>query len=150
MTVIAYDGRYVAADRLISNEGGMVKHCSKLTVFEGAVLTTCGAADHGAMLEVWFKEGCKPEQFPAPIPGSKDAYLYVFKWKAPVMCFQCYPAPVVFDVDYYACGSGNEVAHTILHLGHSAEYAAKIACELNIFCGGGVDVIDLKDLAGAA
>jgi hypothetical protein len=149
MTVIAYDGLYVAADRMISNDSGMRGITRKLEVWEDQVLATCGAADHGEAMVIWFKDGKDPAAFPhtADKGGEKSAYLYVFKLNCPVMCFQTWPAPILFPMTEFAAGCGSEIARTAMHLGRDAREAAKIATELNVFCGMGVEFIDLSELA---
>jgi hypothetical protein len=148
VTVIAYDGLYVAADRMISNDSGMKGSSRKLDVHEGWVLATCGAADHGEALIIWFKDGKRPDAYPhADKGGEKGAYLYAFQHNAPVMCFQTWPSPILFPMTEFAAGCGSEIARTALHLGRDAREAAKVACELNVFCGMGVDYVDLSELA---
>jgi hypothetical protein len=146
VTVIAYDGRYVAADRLITNDSGMQGVTQKLVVWEQQVLATCGAADHGEALIIWFKDGKNPKAFPSAPQGAKDAYLYVFQKDAPVMCFQTWPAPVLFPMCEFAAGCGSEIARTAMHLGRDARQAVLVANELNCYCGGGVDFVDLIEL----
>jgi hypothetical protein len=149
VTVIAYDGLYVAADRMISNDTGMIGSNRKLHVFEGWVLATCGAADHGEAMLIWFKDGKDPANFPhiADKGGNKDAYLYAFKHNAPVLCFQTWPSPIMFPMAQFAAGCGSEIARTALHLGRDARQAAVVATELNVFCGMGVEFVDLSELA---
>ena len=147
MTVIAYDGLYVAADRMISNESGMQGINRKLWVYKGEVLATTGAADHGEALIVWYKDGKDPAAFPHAKDGDKDAYLYVFKHQFPIMCFQTWPTPIIFPMSELAAGSGSEIARTAMHLGRDAREAAKIACELNVYCGMGIEYVDLSELA---
>lgn len=147
MTVIAYDGRYVAADRLITNDSGMKGISRKLEVWEGQVLATVGAADHGEAMMIWFKDGKDPKRFPDPGGGEKSSYLYVYTpGGAPVMCFQTWPAPILFPMSEQAAGCGADIARTAMHLGRDAREAVKIASELNCFCGGGVDYVDLVEL----
>jgi len=146
MTVIAYDGHFVAADRMIVNDGGLMGTCQKLNVWEGVVLATCGAADHGEALIIWWKDGKDPAAYPKAAAGDKDAYMYVFELDKPVLCFQTWPSPILFPMVEFAAGSGNDIARTALHLGRDAREAVKIANELNVYCGGGVDYVDLTEL----
>jgi hypothetical protein len=146
VTVVAYDGLYVASDRLITNDTGMHSTCRKMHVFEDQVLVTTGAADHGEALIIWFKDGKNPAAFPKESGGNKDASLYVFKNGCPVMCFQLWPAPIIFTMSEFAAGCGTEIARTAMHLGRDAREAARITCELNVYCGGGIDYVDLSEL----
>lgn len=147
MTVIAYDGRFVAADRLMTNDNGMMCLCRKIEVFDKQVMASAGAADHGEALMMWFKMGCKPAAFPFPRePHEKGSYLYVFKKGVPVQMFQTWPTPVIVHSAEFAAGSGNEIARTAMHLGRDARQAVAIANELSCYCGGGVDYVDLVEL----
>ena len=112
-------------------------------------MVTCGTADHGEALCIWFKDGKDPAAFPhtADKGGDKSAYLYVFQHNYPVMCFQTWPTPIIFTMTEFAAGAGSEIARTAIHLGRDAREAARIACELNVFCGNGVDYVDLSELA---
>ena len=146
MTVIAYDGRYVATDTLLVSDSGMKGRTRKLTVFGSQVLSHSGAADHGQMMEIWFKDGKKPDAFPRTTP-DKDAYLYVFEKGKPIMCFQSWPAPVFIQSAEFAGGAGGPYALASLHLGRDARQAVKVACELNVYCGCGVEYVDLVELS---
>jgi hypothetical protein len=147
MTVIAYDGNYVAVDTYIVNDSGLHLRTRKIEVFEGQVLATSGAADHGEALVMWFKMGKKPDAFPHTPDRGKDAYLYVFQYEKPVVVFQTWPAPILFPVTEFTAGCGGEIARAGLHLKLNAMQAAALACDLNVFCGGDVEFVDLRDLA---
>jgi hypothetical protein len=148
MTVIAYDGEHVAADTYIVNDSGLHLRTRKIEVFEDKVLATSGAADHGEALVVWFKMGRNPATFPHAPDRAKDAYLYVFQYEKPVVVFQTWPAPILFPVTEFTAGCGGEIARAALKMGRHAMGAAALACELNVFCGGDVEYVDLRDLAG--
>jgi hypothetical protein len=64
-----------------------------------------------------------------------------------VLCFQTWPAPVLFDMHEFSAGSGTDIARTAMHLGRDAREAVRIANELNVYCGGGVEYVDLSELA---
>ena len=146
MTVIVSDGRYVAADTLIVSDSGMMGRTCKLAVFGSQVLAHSGAADHGQMLEIWFKDGKKPDAFPKTT-ADKDAYLYVFEYGKPTMCFQSWPAPVILIEKTVAAGAGGPYALAALHLGCDARRAVDVAIECNVYCGGDIEYVDLKQLA---
>lgn len=147
MTVIAYDGRYVASDRMITSENGMHGISRKLTVVEDWVLVTTGAADHGEELVVWFKDGKKPDAYPRTRSNEKEAYLYGFKKDHPVLCFQLFPTPIMFPMLEFAAGCGGDIARAAMHLGRDARQACAVACDLNVYCGNGVEYVDLHELA---
>jgi hypothetical protein len=146
LTVIAYDGKYVAADTLITGDSGMWHRTRKLDIHGTQVLATVGAADHGEALMIWFKDGCNPAAFPHSTQ-QKDAYLYVFEWSKPVICFQTWPAPIVFPVTCFTAGTGGEIARAAMWLDRDARQACDVAIELNIYCGGDIEYVDLEKLA---
>lgn len=50
----------------------------------------------------------------------------------------------VYAIDRFAAiGSGGDFAHTALHLGHTVQEAIKVAAELDIYCGGEVQIIEM-------
>jgi hypothetical protein len=146
MTVIAYDGVYVAADTMITNEAGTPGRCRKLYVHNTKVLAISGTADHGEAMRLWYMHDAKPVDFPHVPGGDKSAYLYVFEYMKPVLCFQSFPAPVIFPMDMFTAGCGGDIARAALHMGGDAIRAVEVACALNVYCGGPVEYVDLQAL----
>jgi len=148
MTVIAYDGIVVATDTRITNDSGMVGRCNKLYTHGTKALAVSGAADHGEAMVAWFKSGSKSADFPHPPGGDvKNAYLYVFEYMKPVLCFQLHPVPVVFPMGEFCAGCGGDIARAVMLSGGDAIKAVEVACKLNIYCGGPVTYVDLQALA---
>lgn len=148
MTVIAYDGRYVAADKQ-SNEHSTISTCTKLFQIGAKVCAPTGHAGHGMMLLAWFKDGADPASFPA-VYEKQNAFLYVFEYGRPVLSYENYPVPVAVEDGKFAWGSGGDYAIGALAVGANAMEAVEVACRYNTYCGRGMTVFDLKELAGAA
>lgn len=151
MTVIAFDGRTVAADKR-SNDNGSIRTVTKLhRLFNDdgtikAVLAVNGFADHGMELVAWYKAGANPETYPHGKRGSEMyTFLQVFRPGKRVIEYQCGPVPIVFEDEKFAGGSGRNAAMGALLAGCSAIEAVKIASQVDAACGNGVDFVELYD-----
>lgn len=147
MTVIAYDGRYVAADRQATNNG-MLASVTKLFRHGRQVLAFSGGPSHGMELVVWFKGGAYPDKYPREKDDKISAHLYVFEAGVPVKCFETGPIPFLIEDTHFTAGCGRDYARAVLELGFSPVTAVEIASRLDAYCGLGVNVIDLKELEG--
>lgn len=63
MTVIAWDGCTLAADKRASS-GGIARTVTKIERHEGCLIAMTGCWDTGAEMREWFKAGADPEKFP--------------------------------------------------------------------------------------
>lgn len=148
MTVIAYDGRYVATDKQ-ATRGSYSATCTKVFQVGSKVATYTGCADHGGMLIAWLRMGADPKAFPQDRDEKTNAYLAVFEWGQPIYCYENYPIPVIIEDPIFAAGNGRDYALAAMYLGFSAERAVEVASHFDVYCGMGVDVIDLWELSNA-
>lgn len=146
MTVIAYDGRFVAVDRQCTH-GHVASAMTKLYPFGRRALAFCGDAGHGMQLVVWYKSGALPDTYPKNGDEKTNAYLYVFEEGRKVACYETSCIPFFVESVPFTAGSGQEAAKAALLMGASACAAVEIANQVNIHCGMGVDVIDLLELS---
>jgi hypothetical protein len=141
LTVIAWDGKTLAADRLLC--AGETKGTGRKIFRVGAELvgfsgTSCEAA---AML-AWYRAGADVGSFPQSkgddyatmlvIRGRRvwkyDGRAYAYEVKAPC-----------------AIGCGAEGAMVAMACGKNAREAVLLASRFNNSCGNGVDVFELKE-----
>ena len=103
-------------------------------------------------LIAWFKEGASPPDYPTPRSPDPDAQagLTVFGWGRPVVRFEDGPYPILMEGSCYAVGSGSLFAHGAMRAGASAATAASLAAQYVEYCGGEIDVVDLKELTDDA
>lgn len=149
MTVIAYDGKTVAADKQTTNHGWGFK-TTKLHRFENKVLCFCGDAGLGLALMNWFKSGCKADDFPK-MDEDTQATLLVFERGKPVVAYEGTPYPYVTDMtDQFAAGSGRDFALGAMSFGATAIQAVQVANKLSAYCGEGFDAVCFEDDAGAS
>lgn len=143
MTVIAWDGKSLAADRL-GDAGGFGTVRTKLRKViggsnDGHWAACTGQSDFVEAMHVWYAKGAAPENFPSYQSRDDHSIMVVLQYVQVVAYCQT-PYPVAVESPFMAWGSGREFALTAMHLGKTAEDAVLVANELCLFCGGGVDV----------
>lgn len=137
MTVIAYDGKTLAADRrtLASNSDILCPPRTKVFVLEGVgAVATCGNAQPDARKrEVLTKlqPGANWQGFPEGFTG-----MALMADGRCVLIGEGYVMPVVAP---HALGSGHEVARGAMLAGADAKTAVEITSALVVTCGDGVD-----------
>lgn len=144
MTVIAWDGQTLAADKRCSY-GGMV--CTVTKIFRIGNLLVAGAGDfpHVLAMVEWVRRGRDPADFPVA-QGSKDDWqpLLVIEPGGKALIYERTPYPVHYEQDYMTLGSGREYARAALHMGADAVEAVRVASALDVNCGNGVDILELQ------
>jgi ATP-dependent protease HslVU (ClpYQ) peptidase subunit len=149
MTVIAFDGKILAADKQ-ATEGGLRHVTTKIMriekgKFKGYLMAGSGATSEANQMMAWFELGAKPEAFPRyQDTDDLSAQLLVIAPTKEILRFDFNPVPSVFFDEIYAMGSGRDVAMGAMAMGAGAKQAVEIASEICCGCGMGVDVITLK------
>lgn len=143
MTVIAFDGKTLAADKRAITGGGIVRTVTKIERFGAFLLAITGGIDVGFELREWFKAGAKPDQFPEAAREDKSVLIAIRKGM--VMTYASGPYPMVIEAEKCAFGSGRDYAEAAMYLGKSAIEAVKVACVFQSDCGNGIDMLELCD-----
>jgi len=153
MSVIAYDGRFVAVDSQVT-----LGHLRRTFACKGrwcrvpgggcVVLTTCGGTEEGLALMQWFAAGADLAQWPA-FQNMEDrwAVMPVFKCGVRIVVeeYNQLSIPMTVKESFWAWGGGREVALGALTQGATAEQAVAIACRWRTDCGLPVVVYDLAN-----
>lgn len=141
MTVIAFDGKTVAADRqaCINGTTGQV---TKIERVGRTVVGFSGYISQGILLLEWFKDGAKPDLFPRPINDSERANLWVFG-RGIIHTFEQCPYPYVIEEPFWAGGCGKDLAMGAMAMGADARRAVEIASRYDANCGLGIDVLEI-------
>lgn len=137
MSVIAWDGKTVAADRQ-ATEAGIKTFCKKLHVFRktGDIIGSVGDYDTSIALENWYKSGADPKKFPKhKSDGSK---LIVFKRSGEVIEYEGTSHPHSLKGKFFAWGSGGDIAIGAMAMGATASQAVRVTCTHHVECGMGV------------
>lgn len=137
MSVIAWDGETLAADRQ-ATEDGVKTSCVKIFKVRrtGDVIGSVGDFDIGTSLENWYKSGADPKKFPKrKADGSK---LIVVTKAGAVLEYEGTPTPHRITAPFVAWGAGREIAIGAMAMGADAKKAVLVASEHRSDCGMGI------------
>jgi hypothetical protein len=144
MTVIAWDGRTMAADKRMDCNGYPATVTKIYRMPDGALIGGCGDSDVISALRHWYQDGCNPANYPDN-RGEHSTYatLMVVTPAREVQLYLSSPIPIQMHNQTFAIGSGADYALAVMHLGHSARKAVEVACALDTGCGNGIDILKL-------
>lgn len=142
MTVIAWDGKMLAADKRATS-GNVAYAVTKVERFGDHLLGMTGEADVAHELREWFKTGAVPKDFPKS--ARRDmATLIVISPDTRPRAFATGPHPMLYADEKLAWGCGRDFALATMHLGHDARRAVEVACTFDVSCGNGIDTLEFE------
>jgi 20S proteasome alpha/beta subunit len=141
MTVIAWDGKILAADKWSCNSG-LIRTVTKIHRVGGAIVAVAGNLDQGLLMIEWVRQGCNPETFPKSQSGDNWATLVVAD-KDGLRHYEQTPYPIIVEDQIWAAGSGRDFALAAMHLGKDATEAVEVACVFQSDCGNGCDWFEI-------
>ena len=145
MTVIAWDGETLAADRQCLR-GDTIMTARKLwSLKNGGVVAVSGLLSHGIALKDWVENGMKREDFPKAGEGMDWATLIVAIPLKPVVYFENTPEPIEILDPFAAWGVGRESALGAMAMKSDAIEAVEIASRFVAGCGNGCDHVRVKN-----
>ena len=141
MTVVAWDGHSLAADKM-SDFGGLHATVTKIRRLRGGrVAAGCGPAALIGELCAWLDAGADPATFPAAQRSEKDCCVVLAVTPDRVaLLYEHAPYPTVIESRQWAIGSGRDFAMMAMRLGKTAAESVVLTAELCNTCGNGVDV----------
>ncbi len=145
MTVIAWDGKTLAADRRSNTSWGVHDTVTKISRHEGNLLATSGKGSVALEIQAWWIAGADAGKFPASARGDDGGNLIVITPDRRVLQFGTGPFPSEMQGRFYVVGAGGDIALAAMHCGRSAAEAVALACELNSTCGNGIDTLTLEN-----
>lgn len=144
MTIIAYDGKTVATDRQ-ATDNGLRQYAKKLfKMDDGTVIAISGDMSLSIALKDWYVAGKPEDKCPCSREKDKFGYIIVFKPDGTVEEYENCDTPIEVIDPFMAWGSGRNYAIAAMGLGKTAEEAVLEASRYDVFCGMGVDVVDLS------
>lgn len=138
MTTIAWDGKILAADRMLLARGRSYEIKKLFDLGSKGFLAGSGCPVALELARAWLageateKPLLKEETVEAIWIHEGEAFLI---WEELI--------PVKLDSCYWACGSGGSFALAAMHCGKNAKEAVEIAIRLDNSTGFGVDYIEL-------
>lgn len=146
MTVIAWDGSTLAADKQ-STFAGLPRTTTKIhRAKDGSLMGATGTTAVCAALRNWYDAGAVSADFPDP---KGDAGLLVVRPNGELLLWDGNATPIRIEDKFHAMGSGRDFAIAALHLGHTAREAVEVACKYDVYCGRGIDEMDLNEATPA-
>ncbi|SOD42382.1 hypothetical protein [Nitrosovibrio sp. Nv4] len=142
MTVIAWDGRTLAADKRSINSG-LARTVTKIYRVGDSVVAIAGNLDQGLLMVEWVRNGCNPETFPGSQRDKDDWATVVVADANGVRSYERTPYPIAVEDKFWAAGSGRDFALAAMHLGKSAIEAVQVACVFQSDCGNGCDSYEI-------
>lgn len=145
MTVIAWDGKTLAADRRMGSYCHRSVTKIRRSIRTGALLGASGSGQGGRELMEWYEQGAIPEKWPQfHRSADEGSILCAVTKEGRVFEFGASPHAIEILDSSYSLGSGRDVARTAMHLGLDARRAVEIANELCTECGNGIDTLTLE------
>lgn len=140
MTVIAWDGKILAADKLALNNG-LKRTTTKIRKIGDLLVGASG--DTSATMEAfnWVEKGRIPSEYPKIQQSKEEFCCLIVILDNKILMYEMSPYPVLYEDKQFAIGSGRDLAIAAMHCGRSAIEAVEIASIYEASCGNGVDWI---------
>ena len=142
MTVIAWDGRTLAADKR-GTVAGMAYAVTKLHRVRDGLIAFSGGGAHAAELLQWFNGDRDPSNYPRRGDDDGAGTIHIDQNGRIFMYAAASPFPELIEAPFFARGAGRDYAMAAMHLGCDARRAVEVACVFDIGCGNGIDALDL-------
>ena len=138
MTVIAYDGKNLVADKKCS-ANGLSSTVTKIYKINDCLVGCAGDVTYCNQLISWFKNGEDKQNF----PEMGDVYLgmLVIRPSKEVHYFENNPFPILLEDKFIAIGSGDHFAEGCMYSGKTAIEAVLLTNQHINSCGNGIDVL---------
>jgi hypothetical protein len=141
MTVIAWDGKTLAADRMII-DGCAKLPGTKIHRINGELFGSSGCWSTGMARFEWVRAGMESAKYPV-VSDDQFGRLLRITADGQILLYTVNGLPMRYESRFYAIGSGSEFAMAAMYLGHTAQEAVHVACELSNECGMGIDTLEL-------
>lgn len=137
MTTIAFDGKTLAADSLVTYDGMRVGKSEKIVKVIGGMLGSAGNSEDVTAAEAWFNAG-RPEQ--RPILTSYIGIFIPDDGSVPQEYNERLVQMALPTNSPWVAGTGKCFAMAAMLAGKTAPEAVEIAIKLDIYSGGPVRV----------
>lgn len=139
MTVVAWDGKTLAADKRATSSG-LIRTVTKVWKADGLLCGVAGDFGSCRALMDWVICGRESAKWPECQKTDEWAALLVIDGRQ-IMKYEKSPVPLIFEDEQFAIGSGRDFALMAMRLGKTAKEAVELTCEFDCACGNGVDEI---------
>jgi hypothetical protein len=149
VTVIAWDGKTLAADRRAC-ANGFIYSVTKIARVDDVLVGLSGYIARFGLYKDWLASGRDPERFPvAPRDDREWSQFLVIHRSGLIERFEgASTSPIIVEESWHTMGSGRDFAAAALALGYTAERAVEIACQLSEECGNGINTLSFEEYPG--
>lgn len=141
MTVIAWDGKTLAADKQ-STFCNLPRRTTKVhRAKDGSLLGAAGTTALCHALREWYDGGCVKADFP---DTKNETSMLVIRPDGQVLLYDGHATPIPIEDAFTAIGCGRDYAIAAMHLGRTAREAVEVACIFDTCCGKGIDELHLN------
>jgi hypothetical protein len=142
MSIVAWDGKILAADRqcTVTDTIFTIQKLWKLS--SGEVVAFVGIATEGLLIKQWYEAGAKPENWPE-CKEEDDRLKFIVASKEGCFFYDGEPIKIKVLDPFRAWGIGREAALGAMAMGANAIEAVKIASKHVIGCGRGCDWVEV-------
>jgi hypothetical protein len=158
MTVIAWDGTRLAADRRAVCGHG-VYSVTKIARIGGCLVGVAGRGDRIREFQSWMRDGAQRELYPKRDKDDQSCYFtaIVIRLGEPrrgrlgderdiiIERYEDSPLPIIVEEGQHAIGAGGLIARAAMLCGKTAHEACAIACQLEETCGNGVQSLTFEE-----
>ena len=149
MTVIAWDGKTLAADKA-DTCAGYQRTVTKIYRVPSGLVGFAGDAWRALALLNWFQGDMDKASYPASQDSDDYASAFFINKDGQLLAYGRTAYPMPCEDKFNAMGAGRDYALAIMHLGLGARKAVEVACALDITCGNGIDTLELTSPCKAA
>jgi hypothetical protein len=146
VTVIAWDGKTLAADKR-GSQGGFTFTVTKIFRVGDRLVGFAGNASRIGEFRAWLEAGADPKAYPVNKhegDGSECCWMLVIRADGVIEKYESSGYPIIVEERHFASGNGRDYATAAMHLGCDAKTAVDIACRFDDSCGNGVDTLTLE------
>jgi ATP-dependent protease HslVU (ClpYQ) peptidase subunit len=142
MTIIAWDGKTLAADKQ-STTVGYGNTVTKIFRVTGGRVAFTGNAGHACALLEWFRNGRDAAAWPKK-GGDDSAGAIFITDDGEVRGYSGDDGAtfIRYEDKFAAWGAGRDYALAAMYLGRDAREAVEVACALDTTCGMGIDTLE--------
>ncbi len=144
MTVVAWDGEMMAADRQATVAGRMFSVQKVHRIDADCIAAFSGNAVIGNEVIDWLRAGADPAKYPPSTPDDWTCTLVAYR-DGRLLRYEQRATPIPIRDRWHTLGSGAEFALGALECGRNAAEAVEVASKWSSECGLGVDVMRFDD-----
>ena len=147
--MIAWDGKTLAADRLIASDNLRCHSTTKIVRTPRGLFGWAGRASAAGDILAWFAAGAAPEKFPdSNRDGDNCTHLLHIANDGIINLYETGPYPILVHGTQMAIGAGADAAMATMYLGYDATKAVEVASAIVSGCGNGIDTLELAETKG--